>query len=88
MTADCKVCIKGHRCDSHKAPKNHSANDCFKTRKCDACASQRSFVHVSEKTLVVICTAKKGKCADCEELPPKEGALAVDPSLDLSKRPS
>lgn len=40
------------------------------------------------KNTVATCTAKKGKCADCEELPPKEGVLAADPSLDLSRRPN
>lgn len=43
------------------------------------------------KNTVATRTAKKGKCADCEELPskePKEGVLAADPSLDLSRRPN
>ena len=38
VMANCKICIKGHKCDTCKAPKNHSFTICSKARKCDACA--------------------------------------------------
>lgn len=38
VMANCKICIKGHKCDTCKASKNHSSTSCSKARKCDACA--------------------------------------------------
>jgi len=35
--SDCKVCVKGSRCDSCKTPKVHSNSNCGNGRTCDAC---------------------------------------------------
>ena len=71
VAANCKTCVKGHRCESCKAPKNHSSTDCSKTRKCDAFAHRETICQYVSKKYCTTCTAKKGKCANCEELPPK-----------------
>lgn len=33
VMASCKICIKGHKCDTCKAPKNHISNNCSKAKK-------------------------------------------------------
>lgn len=40
VAANCKICVKGHKCETCKAPKQCSSVDCSKSRKCDACAHQ------------------------------------------------
>lgn len=39
MLSKCKICVKGHKCELCKAPKQYSGSiKCTKNRKCDACA--------------------------------------------------
>ena len=37
VAANCKICMKGQKCDLYKAPKECSFTNCSKSRKCDAC---------------------------------------------------
>lgn len=69
---NCELCIRGHKCDSCKTPKNHSA-PCSKSRKCDSYGYQEQEVicQCVSKKYCVTCELKKGKCGDCEVLPPK-----------------
>lgn len=38
VMANCKICIKNHRCDTCKVPKNHSSFNYSKIQKCDSYA--------------------------------------------------
>lgn len=71
VVADCKVCEKGKRCNLCKAPRAHSALNCSKSRKCDTCAYREENCQCISKKYCATCAIKKGKCADCKELPPK-----------------
>lgn len=71
---ECKMCIKGIRCDSCKSPKQHSSTPCSKARKCDACVRRSQACKCTYKQYCARCSGRKGKCADCEELPPKCGS--------------
>lgn len=71
VAANYKICEKGHKRDSCKAPKNHSSDNCSKARKCDACTNREMICACVTKKYCAICSIKKGKCADCEDLPPK-----------------
>jgi len=68
---NCKVCIKGTRCDSCKEKKVHSGK-CGQTRVCDACQQRKARCCCVPKQLCFRCEEiQKVKCADCESLPPK-----------------
>lgn len=69
VVADCKICVKGHKCDLCKTPKQHSAYT--KNRKCDACAVREENCQCVTKKYCSACSVRKGKCNDCEDLPPK-----------------
>lgn len=68
VMANCKDCIKGHRCDTCKAPKNHSSSNCSKIGKCDSCAHRESICQCVTKKYCATCSVKKGKYMDCEDL--------------------
>lgn len=71
--ADCKICIKGTRCDSCKKPKVHSNARCTSARNCDACVERKKLCTCVPKTYCPRCTDYKaaGKCEECEKMPPK-----------------
>ena len=70
--ATCKKCIKGIRCDSCKEKKVHSSNKCAVGRLCDECERQKARCQCVPKQFCKRCQSKqKGKCQDCESLPPK-----------------
>jgi hypothetical protein len=71
MIADCRVCTKGKKCDSCKKSKEHSSTKCSKARLCDACVERAAQCQCILKKVCENCSVKKGKCLDCEELPPK-----------------
>lgn len=72
LTADCKVYVKDHKCDLCKSLRQHSGSPpCSKIQKCDACAFREEHCQYVAKAYCSTCSAKKGKCADCEDLPPK-----------------
>ena len=70
--AECKLCIKGIRCESCKSPKEHSGiAECTSQRKCDACVLRQIQCQCISKKYCARCEKQKGKCGDCKELPPK-----------------
>lgn len=69
--ADCQLCVKGRKCDLCKAPRQHSSHNCSKNRRCDACVHRDEQCQCVPKKHCLTCSAKKGKCADCQDLPPK-----------------
>ena len=72
VTAECKICVKGHKCELCKIPRQHSGTaTCTKNRRCDACAQREENCQCVGKKYCTTCAIKKGKCADCKELPPK-----------------
>ena len=71
VAANCKLCVKGHRCDSCKAPKIHSSTDFSKIRKCDGCAHREAIYQCVTKKYCATCIGKKGKCTNCEDLSSK-----------------
>ena len=71
VAADCKTCIKGHKCNLCKASRNHIVLNCSKNRQCNACAYREEHCQCVSKKYCATCSIKKGKCADCEDLPPK-----------------
>lgn len=71
VAANCKICEKGHKCDSCKAPKNHSSDTCSKARKCNAYTNREMICAYVTKKYCATCSMKKGRCAECEDLSPK-----------------
>lgn len=71
VASECKICIKGTRCDSCKSPKEHSLMPCLKARKCDACVKHSQTCQCISKKYYSTCIGKKKKCLDCEKLLPK-----------------
>lgn len=69
--SECTNCVKGTKCDVCKSVKIHSSEICLNTRKCDACVQRGLNCRCKPKKYCVSCVEKKGKCADCEDLPPK-----------------
>ena len=67
---DCKSCIKGSQCQGCKIPMIHSA-PCSKARKCDTCVQRKASCQCVAKQYCTQCSSRKGKCTDCEELPPR-----------------
>ncbi len=71
VAADCKTCVKGHKCDLCKASRQHSSLICSKTQKCDLCVLREKQCQYINKKYCATCAVNKGKCAECEDLPPK-----------------
>ena len=70
--ADCKICVKGKRCDSCKTPKVHSNTNCGNGRSCDACDERKRRCKCTRKVYCPRCAnQKQGKCQECENMPPK-----------------
>jgi hypothetical protein len=70
--ANCGECVKGKRCDSCKAPKVHTSDDCSKQRKCDGCIERAQRCSCSHKKRCDRCQSRKGiKCDACDSLPPR-----------------
>ena len=68
---ECTNCVKGTRCELCKSSKIHSSSLCSNTWKCDACVQRNLDCKCIPKKYCISCVEKKGKCADCEDLPPK-----------------
>ena len=72
QVAECKVCVKGHKCDLCKVPRQHSGSiSCSKSRRCDACVSREERFQCVAKSYCSSCLTRKKKCGDCEQLPLK-----------------
>ena len=71
VVADCKIYIKGHKCNLCKAPQNHSIPNYSKNEQCNACAYRKEHYQCVSKKYCATCSIKKEKCTDCEDLPPK-----------------
>ena len=71
VSAECKICVKGHKCDTCKGPRQCSSINCSKNRRCDACVHREEICQCVSKKYCAMCVGKKGKCGDCEDLPPK-----------------
>lgn len=71
VTAECKICEKKYKCDTCKLPHQCSFTTCLKTRRCDACVCREEICQCVSKKYCTIYSVKKGKCGDCEDLPPK-----------------
>ena len=73
-TSTCNICVKGTRCESCKAPKVHSST-CGKARECDACEMRKLQCQCVPKRHCPRCANyianRKGKCDECEKLPPR-----------------
>jgi hypothetical protein len=69
--ANCHMCIKGTRCDSCMKSKQHSGN-CSTRRQCDACVRRKERCQCVRKEYCPRCSERRGgKCATCEDLPPR-----------------
>jgi len=71
IMAACRSCVKKQTCDSCKEPIQHSSLECSKARRCDACTARARRCTCIPRTSCDICAMKKGKCGDCEVLPPR-----------------
>lgn len=69
--ANCKLYVKNHRYDSCKAPKIHNSTDYLKILKYDVYIYRQVIYQCITKKYCTTFTAKKRKCANCEELLPK-----------------
>lgn len=74
----CKICIKRVVCDACRERKAHSST-CTAKRACDSCTERRSRCKCVPKKYCPACVSKqRGRCEECEQLPPKctsEGEL-------------
>lgn len=70
MMANCKLCIKGTQCQTCREKKDQSAA-CGSGQKCDTCMARKENCQCISKQYCTCCSEKKGKCGNCEELPPK-----------------
>lgn len=66
--ANCKICIKDHRYDICKAPKNHTFSNCSKIWKYNLYMYQESIYQYGIRKYYTTCLIKKGKSIDCEDL--------------------
>lgn len=72
LAAECKLCVNETRCEGCRNPKEHSGiAECTSQRKCDACVLRQIQCQCIPKKYCLRCEKQKGKCGDCEELPPK-----------------
>ena len=71
VSTDCKVCIKGHKCDTCKVPRQCSSSNCSKSRRYNAYVHRKEICQCVSKKYCAVCTVWKGKFGDCEDLPPK-----------------
>ena len=72
VVADCKICVKGHKCDLCKTSKQYSGSTtCTKNRKCDVCTLREENCQCVTKKYCSTYSVRKGKCIDYEDLPPK-----------------
>lgn len=71
VAADCKIYIKGHKCDLCKTLQNHSVPNCSKNWRCNFCVFREEHCQCVSKKYCATCSIKKGKDANCEDLPPK-----------------
>ena len=68
---DCRLCIKGTRCDWCKEKKKHSGK-CSSQRLCDDCVLRKERCQCVRKEYCPRCSERRtGKCPTCEDLPPK-----------------
>ena len=69
--ADCRMCIKGTRCDSCKEKKQHSGK-CSSQWLCDECVLWKERCQCIRKEYCPRCSeSRTRKCIICEDLPPK-----------------
>lgn len=72
IRTNCTACKKGSRCESCKVPKSHTGTIlCTTNRKCDGCVEREARCRCIAKTYCERCLDQRGKCGDCEELPPR-----------------
>jgi hypothetical protein len=70
---NCKLCVKGTRCDSCRQDKVHTNNSCKPNRRCDGCIARKERCTCVKKKKCPRCqaTPPAGKCEPCELLPPR-----------------
>jgi len=69
--ANCRMCVKGTRCDSCKEKKQHSGK-CSSQRLCDECVRRKEGCRCVRKEYCPRCSERRTrKCAACDDLPPK-----------------
>ena len=82
LVAKCKICVRRHKCDLCKVPKEHSGSiSCSQNRKCDAYALRKKHCQCVTKKYCTNCIGKKEKCVDCKDLPSK---CIIDGNYSLS----
>lgn len=70
--SNCRLCVKGKRCESCIQPKIHSGK-CDKSRICDECVRRKDCRSCTLKTYCIRCKEHRSQksCLDCERMPPK-----------------
>lgn len=66
--ANCKICIKYHKYNICKAPKNHNSISYSKSKKCDEYVYWKLICECVTKKYYITCLVKKRKYLDCEDL--------------------
>lgn len=69
--ANFKNCIKVHRYEICKTPKNHSLSNYLKILKYDPCAYWKIIYLYVTKKYSITCLVKNRKCMNCENVAPK-----------------
>ena len=68
---DCRMCVKGTRCESCKEKKQHSGK-CSPQRSCDECVRRKERCQCARKEYCPRCSERRTrKCVACEDLPPR-----------------
>ncbi len=71
IAADCKICVKSHKCDLCNVHRNHSVPNCSKNWQCNFYSFREEHCQRDSKKYCATSSIKKGKCADFEHLPLK-----------------
>ena len=69
VAAKCKICVREHKYNICKLPCQCSFTICSKTKRCDACLHEKEICQCVSKKYYIICSVKKEKCEDYEDLP-------------------
>ena len=71
VSAECKICVKGHKCNTCKGPQQCSSTNCYNNWRCDACVHKEEICQYVSKKYFAMYIGQKGKCGDYKDLPPK-----------------
>ncbi len=67
VAADCKIFVKGYKCDICKLPRQFSSLSCLKNCQFDEYLYREEICQYVSTKYCAVCTVKKEKCGDCKD---------------------